>query len=159
MSKENDDTVLRAIGQLTCKVNYDDPKAIKTLIGLVKKSPDFQLSSYGRKYLGILQDRLQKLSINETEERAIGSAAVADRIRRSDEKTEQLFQSIDESLFQVASQKTSRNTQRLVWVVLAFVVIDTVAILFVALFLWKLNMGGDSNGDTALLQMLGFLRI
>ena len=159
MSKENDDTVLRAIGQLTCKVNYDDPKAIKTLIGLVKKSPDFQLSSYGRKYLGILQDRLQKLSINETEEGAIGSAAVADRIRRSDEKTEQLFQSIDESLFQVASQKTSRNTQRLVWVVLAFVVIDTVAILFVALFLWKLNMGGDSNGDTALLQMLGFLRI
>lgn len=159
MSKENDDTVLRAIGQLTCKVNYDDPKAIKTLIGLVKKSPDFQLSSYGRKYLGILQDRLQKLSINETEEGAIGSAAVADRIRRSDEKTEQLFQSIDESLFQVASQKTSRKIERLVWVVLAFAVIDAVAVIFVALFLWKLNMDGGSGAETALLQVSVFFRL
>ena len=158
MSKENDDAVLRAIGQLTCKVDYDDPKAIKTLIGLVKKSPDFQLSTYGRKSLGLLQERLQKLSA-EAETGDVGSAAVADHIRRSDEKTEQLFQSIDESLFQVASQKTSRNTQRLVWIVLAFVVADTVAILFVALFLWKLNMGGDSSTETALLQVLSLLQI
>ena len=71
-----------------------------------------------------------------------GDTAVLDAmIRRSDKKTEELFRDLDESLMDIASQRTARNTEKLVWVILALTILDTIAILFTALFVWNLNMG------------------
>ena len=72
--------------------------------------------------------------------KAEGNNAIDSLIRESDKKTIDLLHEIDESLFRVASQKTTRSTQKIVWVNVAITVLNTVAIFFLALFVWKLNM-------------------
>ena len=149
MSRENDDAVLIAIGQITVKMDYDKPEHLGFILNTVRSSDRFVESVYGKRYISMLEDRVERLSTGEdtrygevgTGNSGIDSEAFGDLIRQSDERTESLFRDIDESLFQVASQRTTQNTQKLVWVILGLCVIDTVIMFFVALFVWKLNMG------------------
>ena len=61
-------------------------------------------------------------------------------LKNSDERAENRFRDIDDSLLQLASQKPLKSTKRLVWVAIGIGVINLVAMVFVGLFLWKLNM-------------------
>ncbi len=152
MSRENDDAVLQAIGQITVKMDYDNPEHLGFILNIVRSSDRFVASDYGKRYISWLEKRLEKLKASS--EKTTGSASpenqkaaaidsefFGDLIRQSDEKTESLFRDIDESMFQVASQRTSQNTQKLVWVILGLCAVNTVIMFFVALFVWKLNMG------------------
>ena len=134
MSRENDDAVLLAIGQITDKMDYDNPDHLRFILSTIRKSDSFLASAYGKRYIKKISDRLTLLSKDET-------APIEKLIKKSDEKTEELFREIDDSLFQVASQRTTRSTQRLVWIILGLTMIDTVVIFFMALFVWNLNMG------------------
>lgn len=147
MSRENDDAVLIAIGQITVKMDYDNPEHLGFILNTVRSSELFVDSEYGKRYISMLEGRLERakadepVAIDESNAFGIDKEAFGDLIRQSDEKTESLFRDIDESLFQVASQHTTQNTQKLVWVILGICVIDTIIMFFVALFVWKLNMG------------------
>ena len=134
MSRENDEAVLRAIGQITVKINDNDPNELKFVLKTIHTSEGFLRSEYGRAYIKKITARIESLTGDK-------GPSVYELIQRSDEKTESLFRDIDDSLFQVASQRTSESTQKLTWVVLALSVINTVMVFFVALFVWKLNMG------------------
>ena len=134
MSRENDEAVLLAIGQITDKMDYDNPEHLRFILKTVKNSNSFLVSAYGKRFIKKISDRLNVISNGE-------SASLEKLIKQSDKKTEDLFREIDDSLFQVASQKTTRSTQRIVWLILGLTLINTVAICFTALFVWKLNMG------------------
>ena len=134
MSREKDNSVLIAIGQITDKMDYDNPEHLKFILKTVMKSEAFLSSPYGKRYAKKISDRLKSMENG-------GSVPIEKLIKQSDEKTENLFREIDSSLFQVASQRTTRSTQRLTWVILALTLLNTVVIFFVALFVWKLNMG------------------
>lgn len=134
MSRENDEAVLRAIGQITVKMDYDNPEHLRLILRTVQKSDGFLNSAYGKQYIRSINEKLRHVN---------GTADVAldDLIRQSDEKLENLFRDIDDSLYQVASQKTMRTTQKLVWINLGLTVINAIAIFFIALYVWNLNMG------------------
>ncbi|MBQ6134479.1 MAG: hypothetical protein IJI65_10040 [Lachnospiraceae bacterium] len=134
MNRENDNAVLQAIGQIIDKMDFDNPQHLRFVLNTVKKSDVFLSSPYGRRFEKKIADRLNSMQKS-------GSAPIEKLIKQSDEKTENLFREIDSSLFQVASQKTTRSTQRLTWVILALTLVNTVVVFFVALFVWKLNMG------------------
>ncbi len=134
MNRENDNAVLQAIGQIIDKMDFDNPQHLRFVLNTVKKSDAFLSSPYGRRFEKKIADRLNSMQKS-------GSAPIEKLIKQSDEKTENLFREIDSSLFQVASQKTTRSTQRLTWVILALTLVNTVVVFFVALFVWKLNMG------------------
>ncbi len=133
MSRD-DNTVLCAIGQLTLKTEDDDPGQLEVILRSARKNRMFLSSPYGREYIQKTEEKLKRLSSDE-------NASFNAMIRRSDKKTEDLFRDLDESLFQMASQRTARNTERLVWVVLALSMINSIALFFIALFVWNLNMG------------------
>ena len=133
MSRD-DNTVLCAIGQLTLKTEDDDPGQLEAILRSARKNRMFLSSPYGREYIQKTEEKLKRLSSDE-------NASFNAMIRRSDKKTEDLFRDLDESLFQMASQRTARNTERLVWVVLALSMINSIALFFIALFVWNLNMG------------------
>ena len=134
MSRENDRSVLAAIGQITDKMDYDNPDHLKVILNTVRKSDAFLSSPYGKRYVKKITDRLKSMENG-------GSVPIEKLIKQSDEKTKRLFREIDDSLFQVASQKTTRSTQRLTWVILALTLLNTVVICFIAFLVWKLNMG------------------
>ena len=134
MNRENDNAVLQAIGQIIDKMDFDNPQHLRFVLNTVKKGDVFLSSPYGRRFEKKIADRLNSMQKS-------GSAPIEKLIKQSDEKTENLFREIDSSLFQVASQKTTRSTQRLTWVILALTLVNTVVVFFVALFIWKLNMG------------------
>ena len=133
MSREDDNIVLCAIGQLTLKTEDDNPEQLESILRSARKNRVFSSSPYGQEYIRKTADRLKQLSSDE-------NAAFNAMIRRSDKKTEDLFRDLDESLFQMASQHTARNTEKLVWFVLALSLINTIALFFIALFVWNLNM-------------------
>ena len=122
-----------AIGQITDKMDYDDPKHIEFILEKISNSREFMDSAYGRKFIEKLNVKLKKLMEDHVYQ-------IDDLIRQSDEKTENLFRDIDDSLLQLASQRTSRKIQKLLWVVLGFSVINTIVVFFVALYVWNLNM-------------------
>ncbi len=141
MNNINDEAVLKAIGQITDKTDFDDPKHLKFILKTISSSPGFLESQYGRRFYDKIKSRLENLSSQQRTDSSSETIMVGELIKQSDEKTESLFRDIDESLFQVASQRTSRTTQKLVWVILGLSLVNTIALFFVALFLWKLNMG------------------
>ena len=133
MGRNNDEAVLLAIGQITDKMDYDDPKHIEFILEKISNSREFMDSAYGRKFIEKLNVKLKKLMEDHVYQ-------IDDLIRQSDEKTENLFRDIDDSLLQLASQRTSRKIQKLLWVVLGFSVINTIVVFSVALYVWNLNM-------------------
>lgn len=146
MSKEKDRAVLCAIGQITIKMDLDDPKHLRYVLDTVVESDDFRQSAYGKRFI----DRLQKKLLRIKQEQAVGAATqptqdatvgLDELIRLSDEKTQGLFRDMDDILFQVASQHTTRTTQRLVWFTVALTVINTIVLFFVAYIVWRLSMG------------------
>lgn len=148
MSKEKDRAVLCAIGQITDKMDLDDPKHLKYVLDTVVKSDDFCRSEYGKRFIGKMRDKLARL----TKEQAVYKTAqpvsyaqdtvgLDELIRLSDEKTQGLFRDMDDILFQVASQHTTRTTQRLVWIVVALTLINTIVLFFIAYVVWRLSMG------------------
>ncbi len=146
MSRENDETILIAIGQITLRTDFDDPKQLNVLIRKIGANEAFMESRFGQAFYNKIKLQLQKTanqraSMQSVAGRANREDSLGELIRQSDEKTENLIRDIDESLFQVASQKTTRTTQKIVWSVLAFSIVNTIGIFFVALFLWKMNMG------------------
>ena len=152
MSKEKDRAVLCAIGQITDKMDLDDPKHLRYVLDTVVKSDDFRQSVYGTRFI----DKMRKKLVRITQEQAVyktpdtgqalsvqsGSTVGLDElIRQSDEKTQGLFRDMDDILFQVASQHTTRTTQRLVWFTVALTVINTIILFFIAYVVWRLSMG------------------
>lgn len=133
MSNNNENAVLSLIGQITLKINMDDDADLKRVLQIVENNGTFQNSKSGREYIRMIKTRLAR-------PKAEGNNAIDSLIRESDKKTIDLLHDIDESLFRVASQKTTRSTQKIVWVNVALTVLNTVAIFFLALFVWKLNM-------------------
>ena len=129
--KDIDDAVLKAIGQIAVKMDFDNPAHLKFILGTVSTSATFMDSEIGPKLTGQLERDGELMDLEPLEA----------LIRRSDEKTKSLFREIDESLFHLASQQTARNTQKLVWTILALTLINTITLIFVALFIWKVNMG------------------
>lgn len=132
MSKEKDRSVLCAIGQITDKMDLDDPKHLKYVLDTVAKSDDFKQSAYGTRFIERMKLKLARMSQEQT---------VDELIRQSDEKTQGLFRDMDDILFQVASQHTTRTTQRLVWFTVALTIINTIVLFFIALLVWRLSMG------------------
>ena len=145
MSKEKDRAVLCAIGQITDKMDLDDPKHLRYVLDTVVKSDDFRQSVYGTRFI----ERMQKKLVRITQEQAIytttpaqdATAGLDELIRQSDEKTQGLFRDMDDILFQVASQHTTKTTQRLVWFTVALTVINTIILFFIAYVVWRLSMG------------------
>ena len=133
MNNDNENAVLSLIGQITLKINMDDDADLKRVLQIAENNGTFQNSKNGREYIRMIKTRLAR-------PKAEGNNAIDSLIRESDKKTIDLLHDIDESLFRVASQKTTRSTQKIVWVNVAITVLNTVAIFFLALFVWKLNM-------------------
>ena len=134
MIREDDRAVLCMIGQLTLKTDENNIEQLNAILNGAKKNKLFLTSPYGKRYIAHMEARIRTLSGGDT-------AVLDAMIRRSDKKTEELFRDLDESLMDIASQRTARNTEKLVWVILALTILDTIAILFTALFVWNLNMG------------------
>ena len=152
MSKEKDRAVLCAIGQITDKMDLDDVKHLRYVLETVVKSDDFRQSVYGKRFI----ERMRKKLVRITQEQAVYKApdtvqqqavqrestiGLDELIRQSDEKTQGLFRDMDDILFQVASQHTTRTTQRLVWFTVALTIINTIVLFFVAYIVWRLSMG------------------
>ena len=133
MNNDNENAVLSLIGQITLKINMDDDADLKRVLQIAENNGTFQNSKNGSEYIRMIKTRLAR-------PKAEGNNAIDSLIRESDKKTIDLLHEIDESLFRVASQKTTRSTQKIVWVNVAITVLNTVAIFFLALFVWKLNM-------------------
>ena len=85
-----------------------------------------------------LRNKAPQSSVSIDEEAMIRELSQV--LKNSDERAENRFRDIDDSLLQLASQKTLKSTKRLVWVAIGIGVINLVAMVFVGLFLWKLNM-------------------
>ena len=134
MNNNKERAVLCAIGQITDKINYDNPDHLRYALQVVSKSDDFKNSTYGKRYIEKIGKRLQLLN-------AANTVPVEELIRQSDAKTKDLFRDMDDILFQVASQHTTRTTQRLVWVIVALTIINTMILFYIALLVWRLNMG------------------
>ena len=137
--KDIDDAVLKAIGQIAVKMDFDNPAHLKFILGTVSTSATFMDSEIGRKFAKKISAKLTGQLERDGELMDIEPLEAL--IRRSDEKTKSLFREIDDSLFHLASQQTARNTQKLVWTILALTLINTITLIFVALFIWKVNMG------------------
>jgi hypothetical protein len=138
MGANDQNAVLRTIGIVTCNVDYDDVEDLKTVLTYIKKSPDFLNSSYGRQYVTFLENRIQRIQKGSLSQ---GTGDFDKLLRKSNEQNERLLQTIDESLLQVANQSTTRKTQQLVWILLLLGVVNTLVSIFMAIFIWKLNMG------------------
>lgn len=152
MSRENDDAVLRAIKQIEAKMDYENPKHLRLILQMVQKSDGFLSSVYGKQYISSIKERLahienkahmsEEKSENDPSRTGQRTSMDLDQyLRQSDEKLESFFRDVDDSLFQVASQKSMRTAQKLLWFNLGLTVINTIVIFFIALYVWNLNMG------------------
>ncbi len=134
MSSENDQAVLAAIGQIALKTDFNDPEDRKRILAAVGRSKAFSESAYGKTFI----EHIEK-TYKDTTPKNDGS--IEELINRSDQKTENLIRDLDESLFHVASQETTRSMQNMIWVNIGLSVASVVMLIFIALFVWKLNMG------------------
>ena len=134
MEKNTDETVLISMGRIMDKMDFDNPEHLKYIIQKLDGNKTFQSSAYGRRFL----DKVKKLLKNRT---ADNVTQVNELISKSDKKTEDFFRDVDDTLLRMASQKTSRSIQRVTWVILAISLINVVVTVFMAVYVWRLNMG------------------
>ena len=89
---------------------------------------------------------LNELDNEEVKDEVLGEyekqiQKIHDEMKAADQKTENLFKDIDASMLSLASQRTARTTKKLAWTILTLTIINTIGLVFIALFLWKLNLG------------------
>ena len=134
MEKNNDETVLISMGRIMDKMDFDNPEHLKYIVEKLNGNKSFQSSAYGRRFL----DKVNKLLKNRTSDNV---TQVNELISKSDKKTEDFFRDVDDTLLRMASQKTSRSIQRLTWVILSISLINLVVTFFMAMYIWRLNLG------------------
>ncbi len=134
MEKNNDETVLISMGRIMDKMDFDNPEHLKYIVEKLEGNKSFQASVYGRRFI----DKVRKLLKNRTTDNV---SQVNELISKSDKKTEDFFRDVDDTLLRMASQKTTRSIQRLTWVILSITLINTVVIVFMAAYIWRLNLG------------------
>ncbi len=134
MEKNNDETVLISMGRIMDKMDFDNPEHLKYIVEKLEGNKSFQASAYGRRFI----DKVRKLLKNRTTDNV---SQVNELISKSDKKTEDFFRDVDDTLLRMASQKTTRSIQRLTWVILSITLINTVVIVFMAAYIWRLNLG------------------
>ena len=134
MEKNNDETVLISIGKIMDKMDFDNPAHLEYIVQKLNGNKSFQSSAYGRRFIA----KVKKLLENRTADDVTKVNAL---INKSNKKTEEFFRDVDDTLLRMASQKTTRSIQRLTWVILGICLINTVAICFVAIYIWRLNLG------------------
>ncbi|MBO6214659.1 MAG: hypothetical protein J6N76_03880 [Lachnospiraceae bacterium] len=139
MSDENEQAVLAAIGQIALKTDFNDPEDVSRILSAVSRSKGFSESACGKAFIEHIKKTYSGASVRS--EGGAGDPTIEELINRSDQRTENLFRDLDESLFHVASQETTRSVHSLMWINVGLSVVSVVIMIFVALFVWKLNMG------------------
>ena len=132
MSRKEDEAVLQAIGQITVRTDFDNPQELQKILQTVSRSEGFRSSAYGKAFIEKIKKKLNNPN-------SASSLGMEQALKRSENRMVGLFRDMDESLLQMASQRTLRNMEKTVWGVLALSVVDTIAIFFIAYFLWRLN--------------------
>ena len=158
MNREDEKRIVATICRLSQEYDYQNMQDVNRVLKLVGNNQLFSQSGYGKRYI----DRLSAVNEGIASDDCVlcGKKAadrvicdncrhIADRYTQRPQKTtekqavdaavliEDLFKDMDDSLIQLASQSTVRTIKKLSWINILLSIINSIAIFFLALFLWK----------------------